>query len=159
VLEQVERVASTDSSVLILGETGTGKELIARGIQNLTSVAVWTCVRKAELRCYSFRSPRERTFWTRERPFYRAIAQKIGRFELPDKGTLFLDEIDLGCYRSRSSSNTAGFFNFRRTLLASTGPPKPRSGRQHTNGIAISGAQAAIVEQRIPVFSGDVESV
>jgi formate hydrogenlyase transcriptional activator len=92
VLEQVEQVAPTDSTVLIQGETGTGKELIARSIHNLSS----RCGRAfMKLNCAAipFDLLESELFGHEKGAFTGAIAQKIGRFELADKGTLFLDEV------------------------------------------------------------------
>jgi transcriptional regulator with GAF, ATPase, and Fis domain len=92
VLEQVERVATTDSTVLIEGETGTGKELIARAIHNLSS----RCERPfIKLNCTAIPPDLlERELLGHEKGvFTGAKEQKIGRFEMADKGTLFLDEV------------------------------------------------------------------
>jgi formate hydrogenlyase transcriptional activator len=92
VLEQVERVAPAGSTVLIEGETGTGKELIARAIHNISS----RCGRSfIKLNCAAIPLDLlESELFGHERgAFTGAIAQKIGRFELADKGTLFLDEV------------------------------------------------------------------
>jgi formate hydrogenlyase transcriptional activator len=92
VLEQVERVAPTDSTVLLQGETGTGKELIARAIHNISS----RCGRPyIKLNCAAipFDLLESELFGHEKGAFTGAIAQKIGRFEMADKGTLFLDEV------------------------------------------------------------------
>src|SRR5437660_230651 len=92
VLEQVERVAPTDSTVIIQGETGTGKELIAHAIHNLSSRCGHAFVR---LNCAAIPLDllESELFGHEKGAFTGAIAQKIGRFELADKGTLFLDEV------------------------------------------------------------------
>jgi PAS domain S-box-containing protein len=92
VLGQVELVAPTDATVLILGETGTGKELVARAIHHLSGrrhapfvtlncAAIPTGLLESEL------------FGYEKGAFTGALSRKIGRFELANKGTMFLDEV------------------------------------------------------------------
>jgi transcriptional regulator with GAF, ATPase, and Fis domain len=92
VLEQVARVAPTGATVLIRGETGTGKELIARAIHNCSPRYALPYVR---VNCAAIPLDllESELFGHEKGAFTGAIAQKIGRFELADKGTLFLDEV------------------------------------------------------------------
>jgi formate hydrogenlyase transcriptional activator len=92
VLEQVAIVAPTDSTVLLHGETGTGKELIARAINNLSARRQRTFVR---LNCASIPSGllESELFGHEKGAFTGALMQRKGRFELADGGSLFLDEI------------------------------------------------------------------
>jgi transcriptional regulator with GAF, ATPase, and Fis domain len=92
VLEQVEQVASTDSTVLIEGETGTGKELIAHALHNASQRVGRPFIR---LNCAAIPLDllESELFGHEKGAFTGAIAQKTGRFEMADKGTLFLDEV------------------------------------------------------------------
>jgi len=92
VLKTLQVVAPTDATVLILGETGTGKELIARAIHNLSSRRGRAMVK---LNCAAIPTGllESELFGHEKGAFTGAIAQKIGRVETADKGTLFLDEV------------------------------------------------------------------
>jgi formate hydrogenlyase transcriptional activator len=92
VLKQVETVAPTGSTVLIRGETGTGKELVARALHDLSPRREHTFVK---LNCAAIPTGllESELFGNEKGAFTGAISQKIGRFELAHQGTLFLDEV------------------------------------------------------------------
>jgi formate hydrogenlyase transcriptional activator len=92
VLKEVQTVAATDSTVLILGETGSGKELVARALHNHSNRRERTFVK---LNCAAIPTGllESELFGHEKGAFTGAITTKIGRFELADRGTLFLDEV------------------------------------------------------------------
>jgi len=92
VLRAVEKVASTDATVLVTGETGTGKELIARAIHNLSQRNAEVVVK---VNCAAIPAGliESELFGHEKGAFTGALVRKIGRFELADKATIFLDEV------------------------------------------------------------------
>jgi formate hydrogenlyase transcriptional activator len=92
VLKQVETVAPTDATVLILGETGTGKELVARSLHDLSARRNHTFV-KVNCSAIPMGLLESELFGHEKGAFTGAIAQRVGRLELAHQGTLFLDEI------------------------------------------------------------------
>jgi transcriptional regulator with GAF, ATPase, and Fis domain len=92
VLEKIKRVAPTASTVLILGETGTGKELIAKAIHNISPRYDHSFV-KVNCAAIPLDLLESELFGHERGAFTGAISQKIGRFDLADKGTIFLDEV------------------------------------------------------------------
>jgi formate hydrogenlyase transcriptional activator len=91
VIEQVETVARTDATVLLLGETGTGKEVFARAIHNLSSRCDQPLVR-ADCALIPAGLLESELFGHERGAFTGAVARSVGRIELASKGTLFLDE-------------------------------------------------------------------
>ena len=92
ILDQLQTAAPTDSTILILGETGTGKELIARAIHHLSARREKTLVK---VNCAAIPTGllESELFGHEKGAFTGAIAQRIGRFELAHRGTIFLDEV------------------------------------------------------------------
>jgi formate hydrogenlyase transcriptional activator len=92
ILDQLQTVAPTDSTILIQGETGTGKELIARAIHHLSARRERTLVK---VNCAAIPTGllESELFGHEKGAFTGAIAQRVGRFELAHRGTLFLDEV------------------------------------------------------------------
>jgi len=92
VLEQVELAGPTDSTILVLGETGTGKELIAHAVHNVSS-RVGRPFIKLNCAAIPFNLLESELFGHERGAFTGAIAPRVGRFEAADGGTLFLDEV------------------------------------------------------------------
>ena len=127
VLEKVELVAPTASTVLIQGETGTGKELIAKAIHNISPRYDRPFV-KVNCAAIPLDLLESELFGHERGAFTGAISQKIGRFELADKGTLFLDEvgdIPLSLATQTAASSTRARV---RTSGKHPDPPRRRAG-------------------------------
>src|SRR6202041_1162906 len=92
VLERIERVAPTASTVMIQGETGTGKELIAKAVHNISPRYDRPFV-KVNCAAVPLDLLESELFGHERGAFTGAISQKVGRFELAHKGTIFLDEV------------------------------------------------------------------
>ena len=92
VLRKVEQVASTDASVLVLGETGTGKELLVRAVHNISERSERPLV-KVNCAAIPVNLVESELFGHEKGAFTGALSRKIGRFELANGGTIFLDEI------------------------------------------------------------------
>src|SRR5574337_1432863 len=92
VFQAIEKVAATDATVLVTGETGTGKELIARAIHNLSQRKAGVLVK---VNCAAIPAGliESELFGHEKGAFTGALARKIGRFELADRATIFLDEV------------------------------------------------------------------
>src|SRR5262249_44453810 len=92
ILKQIETVAPTDSTVMIYGETGTGKELLARAVHDLSTRRQGTFIK---LNCAAIPTGllESEMFGHEKGAFTGAIAQRVGRFELANRGTMFLDEV------------------------------------------------------------------
>jgi len=92
ILHQLEQVAATDSTVLIVGETGTGKELLARAIHSLSKRKNRPLI-KVDCAALPPNLIESKLFGHEKGAFTGAISRKLGRFEIADKGTIFLDEV------------------------------------------------------------------
>jgi formate hydrogenlyase transcriptional activator len=92
ILHQLEQVATTDSTVLIVGETGTGKELLARAIHSLSKRKNRPLI-KVDCAALPPNLIESELFGHEKGAFTGAISRKLGRFEIADKGTIFLDEV------------------------------------------------------------------
>jgi formate hydrogenlyase transcriptional activator len=137
VLELVETVAPSDSTVLLLGETGTGKELIARAIHDRSRRKERTFVK---LNCAAIPTGllESELFGHEKGAFTGAITQKVGRMELADQGTLFLDEVgDIPskfspscCVHYKSANlNDWGAFTREESIFGSSRRPIATSNR------------------------------